>query len=277
MGRATYRVRKKKTHKKRSQKGGNKSSIPILIYSHSDVFDVLKIQLEYFTKLFSNTSQEIYLLSNVPYPNNTSANINLKYTTILYDDNDTYFMRLLSCIREINAPYFIITPESDILLKFDSDVIDKLVNQMQEGKIDSINLQHKHNYKPEIKITDTLSISKMIGNDLVFCVQPRIWNRKSAINLFSALPDKNYKISENQNTQSYIEQNQTTYITHSVNSMTLPGGLLITIPEYCYVHITRKGKFMLCKKYKYVNPYMQKEFDNICNRYINNSKRTQTI
>jgi hypothetical protein len=258
-------------------KGGNSASIPIIIYSHSDVFDILKIQLEYFSKLFNNTQHDIYLFSNVPYSDNTSTNVNLKYKTILYDDKDPYFTRLLSCIRQINSEYFIITHESYILLKFDNDIINKLVNEMKENKIDSINLQHKNNYKPEIKITDTLSISKMKSNDLAFCVQPRIWNKESAINLFSSLGNKNYKTSEHNNTQSYIDKNQNTYITHSINYMALPGGVLKTIPEYCYVLITRNGKFMLCKKYDDVNSYVQNEFDNICNRYINNSKRTQTL
>ena len=253
--------------------GGNKFSIPIIIYSHSDVFDVLKIQLEYFTKLFSNTQQGIYLLSNIPYTDS-----NMKYTTILYNDKDPYFTRLISCISQINSEHFIITHESDILINFDKDIIEKIVDVMKEKKIDSINLQHLDEFKPEIKISETLSISKMIGHKYMFCVQPRIWNKESAIKLFSSFPNKTYKTSETSNIQEYIEKNQTTYVTHSMNMMPLPGGgLLKTIPEYCYIHITRNGKFLTCKKYDDVNPYIQSEFDIICDKYINKSVRTQTI
>jgi hypothetical protein len=252
--------------------GGNKFLIPIIIYSHSDVFDVLKIQLEYFTKLFSNTQQDIYLLSNIPYTDS-----NIKYTTILYNDKDPYFTRLLSCINQINSEHFIITHESDILINFDKDVIEKLVNVMKEKKIDSINLQHIDGNTPEIKVSETLYISKMKGLNYIFCVQPRIWNRESAIKLFSSLPNKSYKSSENVNTQKYMQTNQNTYITHSTNKIILPGNVLKTIPEYYYIHITRNGKFMMCKKYDDVNPNIQTDFDRICNVYIKNSERSQTI
>ena len=277
ISRKKYKQRSSRRVRKYKCKGGNNSSIPILIYSHSDVFDVLKIQLDYFTKLFSNTSQDIYLLSNIPYPENTSTNIKLKYTTILYDDKQQYFTRLLSCINQINSPYFIITHENDILLKFDKDIINRLVNEMKEKKIDSINLQHKDNYKPEIKISETLYISKMINDIYTFCVQPRIWNKESAIKLFSKFPNETYKSSENANIQDYMQKNQNTYITHSINIIVLPGDIIKTIPEYCYIHVTRSGKFIMCKKYDNVNEYIQKEFDSICSKYINNSKRTQSI
>ena len=270
--------------KKYKFKGGNKSSIPIIIYSHSDVFDVLKIQLEYFSKLFSNTTQDIYLFSNIPYPPDTSTDIKLKYKTILYDDKNPYFTRLLSCIRQIDSPYFIITHESDILLKFDKDIIDKLVNQMKENKIDSINLQHKNNYKklvnqtedkynPEIKISETLYISKMTDDLFTFCVQPRLWKKESAINLFSALPDKIYTSSETHNVQSYVLKNQITYIFHSINSSKHSNHT--TVPEYSFLHITVAGKFISCKKNDNFEGEAQTEFNNICNKYIKNGKRNQ--
>jgi hypothetical protein len=278
-----YKQIRSRRAKKYKFKGGNKSSIPIIIYSHSDVFDVLKIQLEYFSKLFSNTTQDIYLFSNTPYPPDTSTDIKLKYKTILYDDNNPYFTRLLSCIRQIDSPYFIITHENDILLKFDKDIINKLVNQMEENKIDSINLQHKDNYtklvnetedkyKPEIKISETLYISKMTDDRFTFCVQPRIWKKESAINLFSALPHKPYFVSsENHDVQSYVLKNQITYIIYSINSI----GKHTTLPEYSFLHITIGGKFMSCKKNDNLDEYAQTEFNNICNKYIKNGKRNQ--
>ena len=273
ISRKKYKQRRSRRVRKYKFKGGNNSSVPIVIYSHSDVFDVLKIQLEYFTKLFSNTSQEIYLLSNIPYPDKISTNTKLKYTTIIYDDKTPYFTRLLSCITQINVPYFIITQESDILLKFDKDIINRIVNEMKEKKIDSINLQHRDNYKPEIKISETLYISKMLSDKFIFCVQPRIWNKESAIKLFSNFPNETYKSSENMAVQQYMEKNQNTYVTYSMNNFIQPFPVIRVIPEYCYIHITFNGKFLMCKKYDNINPYIEKEFDSICTLYINNSKR----
>lgn len=260
--------------------GGN-ISIPILIYTHSDVFDVLKIQMDYFNKLFNNTDQDIYLLCNAPYTYENETNKNtFKYKTILYDDKLPYYSRILQCIQQIDVSHFIITHENDILIKFDKDAIYKMVNIMKEKSIDSINLKHANNtvkdepkYTPEIQVTDTLYISKMKNDDnFVFCIQPRIWNKESAIKLFSTYPDTTYRASELENIQQYMKAHQNTYITHSKNF--LVGLLMDVIPEYCYLHMTISAQFWeYDKEDSKLDPILKKEHELIFNKYVINSAR----
>ena len=243
----------------------------------------MNIQLDYFKKLFNNSDQDIYLLSNTPYNYiSDTNNNNFKYKTILYDDTLPYFSRLLHCIQQIDSPYFIITHENDILIKFDKDAIYKMVDMMKNKHIDSINIQHPKvnpdtNYTPEIQITDTLFISKMKDNDkYIFCVQPRIWNKESAIKLFSNYTNKTYKNSENDNVQQYMKTQQNTYITYSNNYMIalFPGDI---IPEYCYLHITTQSLFFEYDKDSKIDPVLKEEHKIIFDKYIKNGNRKYKI
>lgn len=242
-------------------------SIPICIYSHSTVFDVLEIQFEYLSKLFNNEEQKIYLFADKNYDKHTK----LKYETILYDDNITYNRRILTCIEKIICEYHIISNESDILFKYNKDTIFKISETMEQNNIDSVELKQQPNCKEKIKVTDALSLTDVTEKDYTFNVQPRLWKRTSSIKFFSSIPNVKYDKMENGPTQNYIEQNLKTYsLCHTTPVRSLRK--FIQIPDYVYIHITTKGSFMK-QDMTNVDKYIIDEYNNIHKKYIEQSKR----
>jgi hypothetical protein len=242
-------------------------NIPICIYSHSSVFDILKIQFDYMSKIFVNKNPKIYLFVDKAYNND----VNLNYETIIYKDALPYNKKLVNCISYIKHKYFILTHENDILIRYDKNAIIELVNVMTLNNIDSIVLRHYNNCKSSIKVSDNLSLSPIHR----FMVQPRIWKRTACIELFKSIPNKNYRSIENSNVQDYSKSNQKTYSLCSKKSIQ---SLLNfdTAIEYVYIHITSGGKFFQANTDK-VSPMIKKEYLNIYNKYIKNSERGTSI
>ena len=240
-------TKKNKTRKgKRKQRGGG-NPIPICIYSHSSSFDVLQIQVDYLAKLFGGTDQPIYLFIDKPYDKET----NLKFTTIQYDDSIPYTKRLLYCIEKVNDPYIIVSHEGDILLKYDAATIQNLVDTMIANQVDSIDLlSQRIECKDTISISDTLSITDIATAKYPYTVQPRLWKTESAKKLYSFIPGKDYKNSEDDHVQAYIRENQKTYGICCTNPI-LSFGICIlhemsffVSPPYIFLHLTRANKFV---------------------------------
>jgi len=243
------------------------NNIPICIYSHSTVFDVLEIQFEYLSKLFNNEEQKIYLFADKNYDKHTK----LKYETILYDDNITYNRRILTCIEKIICEYFIISHESDILFKYNKDIIFKISEIMKQNNIDSVELKQQPNCINKIKVTNELSLTDVTEKDYTFNVQPRLWKRTSSLKFFGSIPNVTYKSIEIGVTQNYIEQNFKTYSlcnTRPVRSLRK----FIQIPDYVYIHITSQGGFIK-QDMTNVDKFIIDEYNNIHKKYIEKSNR----
>jgi hypothetical protein len=262
----TY-TKKKKTKKYKMLGGQEINNIPICIYTHSDVFDVLEILVEYLHKVFKNTFQKIYIFTNIKYNKETP----LIYETILYDDKIPYNKRIAYCLKHIKCEYFIINQESDILVNYSKDTIHKLVDTMKANNIDSIDLKQYESSNKDIKVTDIISITNINNHPFVFNVQPRLWKLTSATRFYSSVSDKTYKTIESPNVQTYLKTNQNTYGIFSKNTIRSTRNFNV-LPEYKYIHITGDGKFMNPNK-EHIDISIRETYSNIYNKYIKDSKR----
>lgn len=259
--------------------------VSLCVYSHSDFFDILKIQMDYIKSL--NIPCDIYLFVNIPF--NIDGGKRTKYKsvkrqrgtrkrlrggnnikTILYDDTLPYYKRLSSCIEEVNSPHFILTHDNDILLQIDMDAIHKMVDLMKTNNIDAIKLSDDIKAKPEIAVKDTLYISKVRDDDIyAFNVQPRIWRKESALNLYLKLPEKTYHSSENGNVQE-ITKTQKIYVVYDIN---IVKSYYSSSKYYTFMHITHSGTIIQYNKQDIVDPIMKNAYANIKKKYFNKMNR----
>ena len=242
--------RKHTNHK--DKRGGGDNTVPICICSHSSVFDVLQIQVDYLSKIFKGTKQKVYFFLDKEF---TGNNHDLIYETILYDDNLAYTKRMAYCLNKVDAPYCIVSQENDILIKYNKEAIEILVEKMSgmNPPIDSVDLvMRDFDCEKQLQITDTLYITNLKGSlweqytGFLFTVQPRLWNRVSAINLFSSIGDINYKNVEFSETQEYVKANHNVYGFCSTQPMISFGLISEAFPaasEYIYLHVTKGGMF----------------------------------
>jgi hypothetical protein len=272
-------------------------SIPICLYSHSEYFDILKIQLHYFQKLFANTPTEIYLFVNTPYTEaigggrrsrrstykkrrnsyrkkrkqHGGSSLNIK--TVLYDDKIPYTGRLLHCLNQISNEYVLLIHDIDILVKYDAAMIQQIVDTMRKNTIDTVELKEYGDTTDPILIKDTLSIMKKNMNEqYTFCVQPRICLRESAVKLFTAFPNNQYLTSESGEIQDYIRKHQKTYCIHDTQSIRSTRNFHCS-PIFCFVHLTTHSKLIPLKDENKLDPSIQKEHEYIYSTFLKDSKR----
>ena len=260
---------------RRQRQRGGQTPVPICIYSHSDYFDVLQINLDYMKKLFKDSpEQKLYLFVNEPF----EGAPDLTYETILYDDTTPYMARLVECIQYIPSEYFILCHDIDIILRYKSEVINRLVPLMKKHMIDSIDLKHDENTDSEVKVTDSLSIVKVQPNNpLIFCVQPRLWLKEAALNLFTDNSDKTYRGAESREVQQYVKKNQNTYEFYAKNSIkSYYFGVDRVSPNFVFIHSTHANKFFPKPLPENdIDPFILKEIDYIQKNYIDTPNATR--
>ena len=196
------------------------------------------------------------------------------YKVIIYDGDLPYMARILSCIKQLTPAYFIITHENDILIKFDEKSIRQLLYNAIKYNIDYVDLKHDVLNKPDIPISDTLFISKIRDDEYYkFSVQPSLWNKESAIRLYSKFSDKTYQGSECDEVQQFMKP-QKIYTLFSKKSLI---SLFFNVtPEYCFMRITQGGTLSPLREDNELEAFIQEEHVKIYNIYLNKSKRTQS-
>lgn len=259
----------------------------LCVYSHSDYFDILKIQIDYIKSL--KIPCDIYLFVNIPFDfsggkrtisktakrrygsrKRLRGGNHEKFKTILYDDKVPYFQRLSYCIKQIPSSHLILTHDNDILLQFDIDAINKMIDAMNANNIDAIKLTDDLNVKPEIHIKDTLYISKHSDNDTyVFNVQPRIWRKESALNFYSRFPQKNYRNCETANVQAF-SKTQRIYVVYDTNIIK---SHYSPTKYYIFMHLTWEGEILQYNKKQNVNSLITTEYTKVKNKYLKNTTR----
>ena len=271
-----------KTRKYVKRRGGGEDSIPICIYSHSSVFDVLHINIEYLEKLFKDTSQPIYLFTDKPYDKETT----LRVTSLIYKDDLAYNKRLVHCINQVAQPYMILSHESDVLLKYDASTVSKIKNTMRSNNIDSVELTANRGKCDEsniLNISPTLSLVDIKSFEYTYNSQPRLWKTASAKELYESTTEKSYKQSENVNVQRYVKSNHNTYgvcCSDSIKTYGIYGDKVDPYfdvsPAYTFLHLTRAGKFITRitdKDNGKVDPFIIQTQKDIYDTYCKKSER----
>jgi hypothetical protein len=236
----------------------------IVIYTHSDYFDILPIQLEYFDKLVNKLSDKtVYLLSNEPFPE-------CKYKTLLYDQTTPYATRLRTGLEEINDEYIVFTHENDVLVRFNESFIEDIIQAMAKHGIDSVELKHDTRGSDPIPINTETSMVKK--TEYFYNVQPTLWKREQLLQVLRQFPEKAYRTIEHDDLQSYMRENYKTYTllcSEKIKSIwyELPAG-------YCYLHMTSRLMLLPCIKKNNLHPEIQAEHEQIFLRHLQYSTRS---
>jgi len=239
----------------------------ILLYTHSDYFDILKIQLHYFSKYFPKDS-DTYLCSN-------KLHDDCIYKTLLYDDTLPYASRILSCIKQLETqnPYVLIIHENDILLRYKQSFIDTIIDKMDANNIDSVELkQAPEKVYDYIKINEHVSLTKKIRCFYVYTVQPTIWLKSSIIELLSLFSDKTYRTIECVKVQTYVTNNYKTYI---LNDYISKQSIWYRVTQYfAFLHVTSREKLLPCTTENGLEDFIQDDHLYIQNTFLSETKRT---
>lgn len=234
--------------------------LTIAIYTHSDYFDILPIQLAYFKKVVTNAT--VTLFTNTHYPD-------CEYAQILYDETVPYAGRLLSCISQLSSTYFLLTHENDIVCAYDSSFLESLVAKMEECGIDTIDLKHESQGSDPIRLTDEVSLVKKAH--YFYCVQPSLWRRSSLEKILTTYSDRAYRQIENDDVQKYMVE--TWNVRGIVATNSIQTIWYRVSPYYTFIHLTSRLLLLPCKEENGLDPSLHKEHQEIFANYLSTSSR----
>lgn len=234
----------------------------IVIYTHSDFFDILQIQIDFFSKIINKNKYTVHILSD--------KHITCDYNVIIYDNELPYASRILSCLSKITSEHILITHENDILLKFNESIIDTFVSTMKKNNISSIELKQSINICDPIQINNTLFLSRK-NTGYIYSVQPTIWNRNGFIFLLSNFKNKTYRTIECEEINNFILKHLNTYITYTTNPVNT---IWYKVTEaYYFIHLTSRLLLLPCSKNNNLDSYIQSQHEYISEKYLKNTSR----
>lgn len=234
--------------------------LDIAIYTHSDYFDILPIQLAYFKKAV--TEARVILFTNKLYEG-------CDYTQILYEDRLPYAGRLLSCISQLSSTYFLLTHENDILCRVDSNTLENLIATMDEYCIDTIDLKHTSFGSHPIHVTDELSLVKKA--DYFYCVQPSLWRRSSLQTILTKYSDRGYRQIEKDDVQEYMRE--TWHVRGLCATDSIQTIWYRVSPSYVFLHLTSRLLLLPCTEKNGLDPSLQREHEHIFSEYLSEATR----
>ena len=185
----------------------------LVIYSHSEYIDILNISNK-FLKLYKNK----ILLIDTNFKNDKY--LDYFKDIIYYDSREPYSSRLLK-LNVIKDDIILFMHETDVLIKYDIDILNNLIKYIIDNNIDKIELQHcawppdktplKQTYNmnnKEIYFNELCNLYKIDNpNFFVYNVNPTLWRKESFLNIMSKFNNYNYRQIESKPVQIYTASN----------------------------------------------------------------------
>jgi len=240
----------------------------LVIYSHSEYIDILNISNK-FLKLYKNK----ILLIDTNFKNDKY--LDYFKDIIYYDSREPYSSRLLK-LNVIKDDIILFMHETDVLIKYDIDILNNLIKYIIDNNIDKIELQHcawppdktplKQTYNmnnKEIYFNELCNLYKIDNpNFFVYNVNPTLWRKESFLNIMSKFNNYNYRQIESKPVQIYTASNFNCF---SLKCNKYVKCAYFTCPLFFqFIHLTHYGKFAQLKNKFYDN----KNFKHLNNTYL---------
>ena len=246
-----------------------------VVYSHTDYLDVLEIQTDYL----NDYPNKILLINKTK-----DLDIFDEYKKVIFYDDDLPYMSRLLALDILEEDVFIFRHESDIPIKRDDDVVEKMAKCLIENELDRIDLQCEFkgdNPNTErINIIDDIEIVRQKNiRRFIFNVNPAIW-RKSA---FMNVHNKYKKLTFHQSETGTIQQHCANLNFYKLwTDEIIYSGHFKCIKPIQNFHITAGGKWFPLRGIWHPdgtfcfqdNSSLLDEYDDIINKYnLKNGKR----
>jgi hypothetical protein len=214
---------------------------------------------------------------NVCVNDNLGFNFNDNITLLKYNQSDSYPVRLISLLEQINSDYVLLLHDVDIILNFDTKKIEDYLTVVKENKIDRLSLG-VYNGSEKIEKDDIVicKLHKHMSRNFFtpFDYSPSIYNKKKLIDFYSNFKNETYRGLElNENAQNYISKNFNTFGIQKNPKIDLiyHRGFVFT-KDFNFLHITVQGKFLNRESYF----DLIGDFDEIKNKYNLNIESSNT-
>ena len=240
------------------QSGGNQineltDKLTFLVYTHSELDDVLEVFLKQYSKCLSYFPISI--------GTNNKKLIKDKYTNqyqfikniYTYNDSDEYYDRIKSILSNINTKYVLFNHEVNVIQKpVPIENIKKIIDEMESKSMDQLRLSDSGEKNP-VYSEDTF-VHKIKG-PYYMCVQAGIWKKDILYDIVTKFPKTKYLDSESAEIQQYVKQFNNYYST-TVNDIHSDDVNVSVFTLFPIIHMTSKGQYR--RDLKYVDDILKK-------------------
>ena len=234
----------------------------ILLYTHSDYFDILPIQLEYFKR----TVDPYYSVSLIANQRFEAC----AYPQYVYPESLPYSSRIRMGLDTIDSEFVLVLHENDIVLQLDPTIIRTFLETMKDRGITSLELKHDMRSIEPVQITPELVIAEK-RLDYMFSVQPTIWVRQKLVGLLAAFPNETYRTMENPGVHDYVRKHCKAMILQTQRPMKT---IWYTVdPCFVFLHLTSRLLLLPCRDENGIHPDIHAQHKAIYTTYLQTSSR----
>lgn len=255
--------------------------INYVIYGNTDYLDVLNIQTDY-------AQGKGHLTLFINENNLDLKSLYEKYDDVIfYNNDDTYAVRVLNCLKKINYDYILFIHDIDIILNSDNTTLTKLFEFLRTNNFDRVDLKYCNKITPTTKlikinnfdnvdkwetfygnVIDELDESKFLIeqsdiSNFIYNVNPSIWRRDSFIDLLNNFKHKNYRTIEEIDVQIYSRNLK---VFKMFSNKKLNCGYFQCLDSFVFLHISHSGRLLPLNK-DFVTVYGQ-PYNDISDEYI---------
>jgi hypothetical protein len=230
------------------------NELTVLLYTHSDFKDVLRIYIENYKKYFNHVPLSV-CVNNANWIRSEYDGIFVFQNIYEYDETLTYPGRIASVLSKIDTPYTLLNQEINVIVDHPSrNILSTILAFMKETNADQVRLSDSGLLNI---VRDNTMIHKMNGG-FIMSVISAIWKTSSLHTLYSAFAHKTYRTIEDQDVQQFVEHNLANYyISSTLDIEHRP--LHALSYHFPSIHVTHHGKW--CIHSKLNNYYVHKLLD----------------
>lgn len=182
--------------------------------------------------------------------NNQNFVFNKNIKTIFYESDLNYTQRVKSILEKISDDYVILLHDIDIVLNFNSLLIEEYFKLVKENQIDRLSFGVYNNPSKTLN-KNNVTICKLdqnISNNFYtpYDHTPSIYKRMSLIEIYSRFNNETYvSVEQNKELQIFVNENYKFYgIQKNVNVTLKYHRGFVFSNDFSFLHITLQGKFL---------------------------------
>jgi hypothetical protein len=248
--------------------------ITLITFTHNEYSDIWPIVFDTINQKIPNIPKIIALDK---LPENKSVIESLYDKIVLYNPQENYPEKILECLKEVSTPYVLFLHDIDIVINFDINKFNKLLNLVTANSIDRCILGMIP--RQPILYTDT-------DNDIVltdarlpnissnfytpYDVGPSIWLKDTFQKVMNLVRDSTYRNIEYSMIQTYLQKYRIVAMTSSDTYKSIYQIGRPFSSYFTFLHILSRGEWFQSSNYM----DLENVFNDIIYKYsINREKR----
>jgi hypothetical protein len=217
--------------------------LTVLLYTHKDYSDVLRIYLETYKKYLSDVPLSVCVNDAEWLRKETEGFFTFQHI-YQYDETLPYAGRIASILEQIDTPYTLINQEINVVVDYPAkNLFQTCIDFMKQTGTDQLRLSDS-GLKNLIRNQD---LFHPMQDGYIMSVISAIWKTSSVLTLYKTFQTYTYRTIESGEVQQYVRRNLKNYYISSPLDVEHPP-LHALSWHFPSIHVTHFGKWCIHSK-----------------------------